>query len=71
VITFVQLDEAIFCETMYCYYRNNELAHKRRPLPRGPKWIIKMKDYLDWMNEQATKPKVEVVTEYRTRNGTG
>ena len=64
-MTFVQLSEAIFCEAMYCHYRNNELKHKRRPLPRGPEWIAQMKGYIDWMTEQS---KIEVVSDYRTRN---
>ena len=67
-MTFVQLSEAIFCEAMYCHYRNNEFKRKRHPLPRGPKFIRELGQYLDWMNETAQHP-IEVVTEYRTRNG--
>lgn len=69
-MTFLQLSEGIFCEAIYCHYRNNELVHKRRPLPRGPKFIVAMKGYLDWMVEQSEKPRVEIVSDYRTRNGT-
>jgi len=64
----IQICEAIFCEAMYCYYRNNELAHRRRPLPRGAEFIVKMKHYLDFMNEAAERPQIKIVTDYRSRN---
>ena len=69
-MTFLQLFDAIGCEAVYCWYRGNELAHKRRPLPRGPKFIREMKDYLDWANEKMEHP-IEIVTDYRSRNGAG
>jgi hypothetical protein len=67
-MTFLQLNDGIFCEGFYCIYRNNELAQKRRPLPRGPQFITQAKGYMDWMIDQS---KIQVVTDYRTRNGNG
>ena len=79
-MTFLQLLEmlhgenfmdGVFCEMFYRIYRNNELAQKRHPLPRSPQFMTQAKGYLDWMNEQALKSRVEIVTDYRTRNGNG
>ena len=70
-MTFLQLSDAICCEGFYCIYRNNELAQKRHPVPRSPQFMTQAKGYMDWMNEQALKSGVEIVTDYRTRNGNG
>jgi hypothetical protein len=61
-----QLGDGCFCEGLYMTYRQNELNHGRRPLPRGPEFIKMAGEMLDKMAEYAAHP-IEIVTDYRTR----
>ena len=61
-VDFTQLSEAIFCEAAFRHFGNLDRAHGKAPYPRGQLFLNRLEGLLAAMNEQASKPLVEVVS---------